>query len=157
MRVKREKRPSSGYRFSANWNKASQRLKLKSVVAKPDGTIKISGVPPVLAPSCALLFLCHSVYRCHSAVMKPRLSHHSTPHDAHSSSTARGRQFESSSWTAAHEPPFRCRPLRLNRWAIIGPRSNPERTRKTPLRSSHSVWTVKEELVLKLCASCEEG
>jgi hypothetical protein len=49
-------------------------LTLKSVVAKPDRTIKISGVP-LVAPSCALLFL-PSVYRCHSAVMAAFVSFH---------------------------------------------------------------------------------
>ena len=60
---------------SAPWQ-ASQNLTLKSVVAKPDRTIKIPGVSPRWLPR-ALSCSCLSVYRCHSAVMAA--FSHSTP------------------------------------------------------------------------------
>ncbi len=49
---------------------------LKSVVAKPDRTIKIPGVSPWRLPR-ALSCSCLSVYQCHSAVMAA--VSHSTP------------------------------------------------------------------------------
>ncbi|WP_404943808.1 MULTISPECIES: hypothetical protein [Klebsiella/Raoultella group] len=52
---------------------------------------------PLMAPSCALLFL-PSVYRCHSAVMAAFISFHAR----HS---VPGRQF-APSWTVCTNPPF---------------------------------------------------
>ncbi len=75
MRIKLEKTERSRVKEGNPWRpfstrssapeQASRNLTLKSVVAKPDRTIKIEAFPGF---SCALLF-CLSVYRCHSAVM----------------------------------------------------------------------------------------
>jgi len=72
-------------------------MTFKSVVAKPDRTIKIPGVSPWRLPR-ALSCSCLSVYRCHSAVMAAVLSFHAR----HS---VPGRQF-APSWTVCTNPPF---------------------------------------------------
>ena len=124
-KLNREARRPRQSRFSIGSapGQASRNLTLKSVVAKPDRTIKIPSVSPV-APSCALLFLPFGLpvsLRCYGRVyLIPRLT------------LSSGRQF-APSWTVCTNP------VQSDRCVLSGNyrlESNPERHNKTPLAAA---------------------
>ncbi len=133
-KLNREARRPRRSRFSIGSapRQASQNLTLKSVVAKPDRTIKIQAFPPV-APSCALLFLPFGLpvsFRCYGRVyLIPRL-------------TLGSGKAVRSKLDCMHEPP-----VQSDCCACSGNyrlESNPERHEKTPLAAATGKQVVRE-------------